>query len=249
MVLSKQEGSTPLPRDAKGKRMHEDTELAGVQGTAGISRRDMLRKSAVVGGAGALMWAAPSITKFGSAAFGDEHRTGTPLGGYSNAGALIVCPLTGYDFGKSFDDPDNEGDYELFRAKVEFDDKADPPDWDWEVAAGALGGCETHLDAWGDAADVNAAKRAELGLVWTDPPGTVDVNGVTYNVFEMKITGATDCFFANEHYEGVVSSLKEGTCCIKADRINDRTLRWYGPFPNGQKDPCSDANILGQEAL
>ena len=78
MVLSKQEGSTPLPRDAKGKRMHEDTELAGVQGTAGISRRDMLRKSAVVGGAGALMWAAPSITKYGSAAFGQTD--GTPLG-------------------------------------------------------------------------------------------------------------------------------------------------------------------------
>ena len=58
--------------------MHEDTtfEAPGVGG--GISRRDMLRKSAVVGGAGALMWAAPSITKYGSAAFGAE---GTPLPG------------------------------------------------------------------------------------------------------------------------------------------------------------------------
>ena len=58
--------------------MHEDTtfDAPGVGG--GISRRDMLRKSAVVGGAGALMWAAPSITKYGSAAFGDTD--GTPLG-------------------------------------------------------------------------------------------------------------------------------------------------------------------------
>ena len=57
--------------------MHEGTELAGVQGTAGISRRDMLRKSAVVGGAGALMWAAPSITKFsGAAAWGTEVGKG-----------------------------------------------------------------------------------------------------------------------------------------------------------------------------
>ena len=59
--------------------MHEDTtfEAPGVGG--GISRRDMLRKSAVVGGAGALMWAAPSITKYGSAAFGQEEN-GTPVG-------------------------------------------------------------------------------------------------------------------------------------------------------------------------
>ena len=58
--------------------MHEDTtfDAPGVGG--GISRRDMLRKSAVVGGAGALMWAAPSITKYGSAAFGETE--GTPLG-------------------------------------------------------------------------------------------------------------------------------------------------------------------------
>ena len=66
--------------------MHEDTELAGVQGTAGISRRDMLRKSAVVGGAGALMWAAPSITKFGGAAWG------TPLGkGISYIAVKFTC--------------------------------------------------------------------------------------------------------------------------------------------------------------
>ena len=57
----------------KGMTMHEDTtfDAPGVGG--GISRRDMLRKSAVVGGAGALMWAAPSITTYGARAF-----AGTP---------------------------------------------------------------------------------------------------------------------------------------------------------------------------
>ena len=58
--------------------MHEHSTVDTQGGAAGISRRDMLRKSAVVGGAGALMWAAPSITKFGSAAFGETE--GTPVG-------------------------------------------------------------------------------------------------------------------------------------------------------------------------
>ena len=72
----------------EGTTMHEDTtfDAPGVGG--GISRRDMLRKSAVVGGAGALMWAAPSITKYGSAAFGSE---GTPLTGFSYAAAILDC--------------------------------------------------------------------------------------------------------------------------------------------------------------
>ena len=38
----------------------------------GISRRDMLKRSAVVGGASAMVWAAPSITTLGARAFGTE---------------------------------------------------------------------------------------------------------------------------------------------------------------------------------
>ena len=71
--------------------MHEDTtfEAPGVGG--GISRRDMLRKSAVVGGAGALMWAAPSITKYGSA-FGQDQDNGTPVGqGVSHIAVRYTC--------------------------------------------------------------------------------------------------------------------------------------------------------------
>jgi hypothetical protein len=44
----------------------------------GISRRDMLKRSAIVGGAGALVWAAPSVTTFGGRAFGST--SGTPSG-------------------------------------------------------------------------------------------------------------------------------------------------------------------------
>lgn len=56
----------------------------------GISRRDMLKKSAIVGGAGALAWAAPSITRYGGAAFGDT--TGTPMGkGISYIALKYTC--------------------------------------------------------------------------------------------------------------------------------------------------------------
>jgi hypothetical protein len=58
--------------------MHDDMNLGAEATATGISRRDLLRKGAVVGGAGALMWAAPSITKFGGAAFGQTE--GTPGG-------------------------------------------------------------------------------------------------------------------------------------------------------------------------
>ena len=44
----------------------------------GISRRDLLKRSAVVGGASALVWAAPSLTTLSSRAFGSTD--GTPMG-------------------------------------------------------------------------------------------------------------------------------------------------------------------------
>jgi hypothetical protein len=58
-------------------------------GAAGMDRREMLRRSAIVGGAGALMWAAPSVTKFAPRAFGTE---GTPIfGGWSFFAAVVRC--------------------------------------------------------------------------------------------------------------------------------------------------------------
>ena len=54
----------------------------------GISRRDLLKRSAIVGGASAMVWAAPSITTLGSRAFG---ANGTPLGGWSFVAFIVVC--------------------------------------------------------------------------------------------------------------------------------------------------------------
>jgi hypothetical protein len=39
---------------------------------AGLSRRELIKRGAVVGGAGALAWAAPSVTTFGAQAFAAE---------------------------------------------------------------------------------------------------------------------------------------------------------------------------------
>jgi hypothetical protein len=60
----------------------------------GISRRDMLKRSAVVGGAGALVWAAPTVTRFGGAAFGSTE--GTPMGkAISYIALAYTCNVNG----------------------------------------------------------------------------------------------------------------------------------------------------------
>ena len=221
MVLSKQEGSTPLPRDAKGKKMHEDTELAGVQGTAGISRRDMLRKSAVIGGAGALMWAAPSITKYRSAAFGSE---GTPFFGFSNFGAVLTCP---------------DG---TFRVKGDLDDNANT--FTWSDEHNSLGGCE---DAFGDNffndwCSADDANGEDKGLGFSQ----VDIGGgkIRYRLYVVDPEN-NDCRFL----EGAAASLKEGNCCFEGTVGGWHTdgythIDWTGPFETGTPSGtnCVDGN-------
>jgi len=96
-------------------------ELGTVEG---ISRRDMLKRSAIVGGGAAMVWAAPSVTTFGARAFGDN---GTPASDFSNYGAVIDCGGTRY------------------RIKADYDEKTDVLKWS---LPGTLGGCES---AFGDA--------------------------------------------------------------------------------------------------
>jgi hypothetical protein len=59
----------------------------------GISRRDMLKRSAVVGGASAMVWAAPSLTTFSARALGS---TGTELTGWSFVAFVVKCGETYY---------------------------------------------------------------------------------------------------------------------------------------------------------
>jgi hypothetical protein len=177
--------------------MHDDS-IIGAEATAtGISRRDLLRKGAVVGGAGALMWAAPSITKFGGAAFGAE---GTPPTGFSYAAAIVDCV---------------GGPAEGYRIKYEYDDR----DWDdgpgTTTGGNALPACDGVIDAtaW------NAALPADGGdfgisiggvdgqtLVLTLPATSPNGKNCTFrngtsNIYGVVKEGRTGC------EPGVVSNL------------------------------------------
>ena len=213
--------------------MHEDTELAGVQGTAGISRRDMLRKSAVVGGAGALMWAAPSITKFGGAAFGEEHGDdGTPAVELSNFGAVVQCT-----------EENGNGPTHYFKIKGDFNKETQQ--WEWDTGSGektnqnkegfSLGGCEDYIQPeWGDA---YKATGSDLGAGFEfDPDG---------ETFRMTLGGATtaqyeDCVMLV--FDGMAASIKQGQCCIGPAITEPHLLEWHGPFPN--QPPCCHPDSL-----
>ena len=211
--------------------MHEDTELAGVQGTAGISRRDMLRKSAVVGGAGALMWAAPSITKFGSSAFGEENDNGTPATDLSNFGAIVRC----YDPA----DPTNQDEWTFYKIKGNYDPETD--DFSWEpgdlqnTGGFSLGGCETHLNPdWDNAikATGDVHFNATIGFAANGVDVVMTIGQPTFEDCEAVV------------FDGVAASIKQGQCCIGPNdaQSNDTTLYWVGPFPN--QEPCTHDDAL-----
>jgi hypothetical protein len=57
--------------------MGEQRELDGTSQAVGIERRELLKRGALVGGAGAVAWGAPAVTRFAGPAFGATD--GTPL--------------------------------------------------------------------------------------------------------------------------------------------------------------------------
>jgi hypothetical protein len=99
----------------------------------GISRRDMLKRSAIVGGAGALVWAAPSVTQFGGRAFGDN--AGTPVGkGISYIALQYECfDADGNSMGLRYIKFENysEGDYDGWQCETgDFGTPGCFPTWD-----------------------------------------------------------------------------------------------------------------------
>ena len=151
--------------------MHEGTELAGVQGTAGISRRDMLRKSAIVGGAGALMWAAPSITKFsGAAAWGTEVGKGLSY-------IALEYDCDGVKYIKfDLDELDENGD----------------PDYSWETGDNfKTPGCETEFPRDRTSEGTYAGNEGDLFGVSYD---IVDDDG---EPLQVTITLPPNCSWAN----------------------------------------------------
>jgi hypothetical protein len=117
------------------------------QQPASMDRREMLKRSAVVGGMGAMMWAAPTVTAFGPRAFG---ATGSPLSGFSYVAALVTCSGT------------VTGSYKV---KYEVDEGA------WEGDPGALPGCDgTYSAAW------KAAWDSATGVKGDAPPLNITVS-------------------------------------------------------------------------
>jgi hypothetical protein len=183
----------------------------------GISRRDMLKRSAIVGGASALVWAAPSVTTFAPRAFG---ANGTPASEFSNFGAILRRANASV-----------AGGYEYIKIKGEYDDKSDT--WDWEIP-GNLGQCEQLLPSWGAATGVDGKDYA-----------TFVPSGTNYLMTLLQSAIDDGWAFANNTDTGMASSLKQGQCCIKAAWTATQ-LTWYGPFPNGNSEPCSSATKNGQ---
>ena len=140
----------------------------------GISRRDLLKRSAIVGGASAMVWAAPSITTLGSRAFG---ASGSPPGrGWSHVAFLVTCGLIDYKVKWN-----REGGYE-----------ADPdlaPQCD-----------DTQFKAHWDAATGVGGATNEGGTLFTvNPPGGDGENLLVFSITNVE----GDCTIRNGPTSGI----------------------------------------------
>jgi hypothetical protein len=184
----------------------------------GISRREMLKRSAIVGGASAMVWAAPSVTTFAPRAFG---ANGTPASDFSNFGAVVLCTR-----------PDGSTTY----FKIKGEQEGDLPNFEWEVP-GNLGGCEEFVPDW----------DAATGVLGSDIGASFSQSGSNYIMTLGGPVAAAyaDCTFTfvvvSNGVEAAAASLKQGQCCIGAVANAAKTqVTWSGPFPNGSpNDPCS----------
>lgn len=64
-------------------------ELESIDPNLGISRRDLMRKGAVLGGT--VLWAAPVVQSFTTPAFATGHSPAQGVGGISYVAVLVVC--------------------------------------------------------------------------------------------------------------------------------------------------------------
>ena len=159
-----------------------------LQPVEGISRRDLLKRSAIVGGASAMVWAAPSITTLGGRAFGAE---GTKIEGFSYAAAVVQCGGVG---GPSF------------RVKYQRDEGG------FEKQPEALPGCTGTTFATG----LWAGAQKVDPLVPDVNPGQWKIGETEFSITvsqrgtDLKFTldPESDCVFAGSAAEGGVT--KEG---------------------------------------
>ena len=189
------------PLDEEASDMTD--ELLPVEG---ISRRDLLKRSAIVGGAGAMVWAAPSLTTLAPRAFGAD---GTKIQGFSYAAAVVKCGAG--------------DDSRWFRVKYQKDEGG------FENQPDGLPGCETtkfKTDLWDKAEKVSPVEKDVN-------PGEWDIDGIAFSITvsqlgdELRFTldAASACVFAGTSAEGGVT--KEGTLDCNTTVTNDgKVLRF-----------------------
>jgi hypothetical protein len=183
----------------------------------GISRRDMLKRSAIVGSASAMVWAAPSLTTFAPRAFGDN---GTPASEYSNFGAVIYrtsAPTV------------------LYKVKADYVGPG-ATDVAWKMP-GELGGCEIYVPDWNIATGL-------IGPTLPDPNGGTITFVRSGDDYIMTLPEGWAFKTVSNGVEAAAASLKQGVCCIGAILNAPNQVTWDGPFPN--KSPCTHPQRLGE---
>ena len=81
--------------------MSDDLSPTEVSPQLGMSRRDLIRRGAILGGT--LVWAAPAVQTFARPAFGQDNN-GTPLEGFSYVAVLVECNGTTYRLKANLED-------------------------------------------------------------------------------------------------------------------------------------------------
>ena len=189
--------------------MSDDLSPTEVSPQLGMSRRDLIRRGAILGGT--LVWAAPAVQTFARPAFGQDTN-GTPLKGVSFVAAVVVC------------------DGEYFRVKANLNQSTGQFIWECDP------GPEQHVSpqcpedtpanwtgaepvAGGDPTD--GACSGALGISVTTTEGSDGkIDTVT-----LCLPATSDCNFV----EGVAGVVFEGGECTKGTN-GGNCLTFDGPF-------------------
>jgi hypothetical protein len=161
----------------------------------GISRRDLLKRSAIVGGASALVWAAPSITTLGNRAFG---ATGSPPNtGWSNVAFVVTCG--GYDYRVKWNRDGKDAGFEQGELAPQCDDTTFKPIYD-------------------AAADGRSHERGWEPL-HGQPPGGHGENTLVFTITRVE---SSDCAIRSNASTAVV---KDANFCIDAGFVSEGGLK------------------------
>jgi hypothetical protein len=184
----------------------------------GISRREMLKRSAIVGGASAMVWAAPSVTTFAPRAFGTE---GTPFSDFSAFGALITCVRM------------VDGQQVTTTYRVKANQSGALPNIVWEDPAGQnIGNCfnAPELASFKTAFQGATGIDGELLGIVFEPWGT----GYRMVLPAMSPEPYGDCTFS--FVAGAAAVIKQSNCCLPATPNGGKVIYFTGLDPNPNKE-------------